>query len=232
MLNQTLSAIILTIAGSLSCAAQALDCPAPGALAEFVEAAYGKSVEFDVFRNGKKVGKHETRFRAAGEKLAVSSKMNLVVKVLFIPVYAFEYVSDALWCEDGLYSLDAVTDKNGNRTVTKLVRDGHQTAVSGPGGDATSPRPLYPTNHWNSRVLDEKQVLNTITGRINDVTFSSCGVLPESVPPRLKRAKCHAYSGDLEALVWFDDQQRWVGLAFKGDDGSDIVYACSSCERQ
>ena len=47
--------------------------------------------------------------------------------------------------------------------------------VSGPKGDVLWNDALYPTNHWNAGILSQKNVLNTLSDEISQVTIASQG---------------------------------------------------------
>ena len=76
--------------------------------------------------------------------------------------------------------------------------------------------------------MHTQRVLNTLTGRINEIRFAPC----ETTLLAPRDATCHAYTGDLDARVWYDARGAWVGLEFEGRDGSDITYRCTNCENK
>ena len=205
-------------------------CLNDAGLHDFVRDTYGDRIEFDVIRNGKQVGEHRTVFSHTPAGLRVRSGMQLTVKVLFIPVFDFDYESVATWCGGDLVALKATVDRNGTLSAVQAAYVDTNTIIETNESRATYPSSLLPTNHWNPRVLNEQRVLNTITGQVNDVEIVRCAAqradeLGLAVP---SDAKCYEYTGDLLATVWYQGE-RWIGLAFKGEDGSDIVYQCRRC---
>ena len=213
-----------------SVVAAADSCSIDPGLREFVRQTYNDRITFDVVRKGKVVGRHTNEFSDTGQGLAVRSNMQLTVTVLFIPVFDFTYDSRAVWCDQGLVQLSSRVDRNGDATTVDARFDGNQTIITGGGGNVMHSGQLIPTNHWNPSVLQRDAVLNTITGQVNRVDIVPCAAqtaasLDLSLPAE---AECYQYTGDLAATVWYLDR-RWIGLAFKGDDGSDIVYRCREC---
>ena len=198
-------------------------------LAAFIASRYGDTIEFDVLRNGKRVGEHVTRFERDGAGIRVDSRMRLDIRILLVPVYDFTYESRARWCGDGLLELDARVDDNGEerRTLARreagalVVRHGDHVVRAGTG--------LLPTNHWNPRVVAEREVLNTLTGNVNTVSIGPCARGEPTIEQAAPGSVCYAYSGDLETRVWYDVEGRWSGLAFSGGDGSEIICVCRSC---
>jgi hypothetical protein len=89
--------------------------------------------------------------------------------------------------------------------------------------------PVYPTNHWNAGVLNQKQVLNTLTGELNQVEIIKKGHEVINATNGQIRAMRYAYTGDLQTEIWYDEKNRWVGMQFIGSDGSLIKYVCQKC---
>ncbi|MEX2479414.1 MAG: DUF6134 family protein [Gammaproteobacteria bacterium] len=197
--------------------------------ADLVDAGYGGRIEFDVLRNGKHVGEHVTTFTRSDDGLVVESTMNLTVRVLVIPVYRFSYHARDVWCGDRLTALEAAVDDNGTVKRVRALRDGDELVIERDGVEERVAADLLPTNHWNPSVLGHDRVLNTLTGLVNKVDIGPCSKASPLVSAAAPDAQCHAYSGDLRVRAWYDDFGRWVGLAFYGDDDSEIVYVCRHC---
>ena len=205
------------------------DCQQPGQYESFVNDNYPAEIAFDVFRNDKLVGEHVTRFQTLENGLSVKSRMALEIKFLFIKAYEFEYLSDTLWCSDKLQSLEATTDRNGEISRVSGKADDDTLVISSANGEARTTREILTTDHWNPMVLNRNEVLNTITGSVNNVAIRPCGQGTPRVEKAAPDASCYEYTGDLNTRVWYDSLGRWRGLEFKGDDGSTITYVCKRC---
>lgn len=216
-------AALLALPASITHACDAVDD------ARRVAALYGERIAFDVLRNGRRVGEAITEFRRDGALLAVHSRMALDIHVLFVPVYRFRYDSRARWCGDRLASLATRVDDDGTPFALDARAVDDALLVESSAGHLRAPPGLLPTDHWNARVLEHEAVLNTLTGQVNAVTIGPCAEPSPLVTAAAPAARCHAYRGDLEAEVYYDPDGRWVGLAFAGRDGSDIVYRCRDC---
>ncbi|AWK89967.1 DUF6134 family protein [Azospirillum thermophilum] len=185
---------------------------------------------FEIRRNGTPVGTHRVTLQPDGERLRVEAHSEITVRLLGIPVYRFDYRSDSLWAGGRLQSLQTVTDDDGTVTRVGARADGGSLLVEGADGRVGAPAGLMPTDHWNPAVIGARQVLNTITGKINEVRMTREG--REEVPAGDGRrsATRYSYRGDLEATVWYDDAGSWVGLRFAARDGSTIDYVCRRCD--
>jgi hypothetical protein len=226
---QGVPTVALVSAGLLILAAAIMGTEARAAHASKIETLYGHEIVFKVLRDGEPLGEHVVRFSAGASELRVDIRSKLEVKFLAWTAYRFEYRSNALWGHDGLELLEATSDDNGDVSVVTLRRAGDRYRIEGPGGVAESLNPIYPTNHWNVGVVGSVKVLNTITGRLNAVELVDAGVEEILAEGRKIEARRFVYSGELETEVWYDGQGRWVGMRFKGKDGSTIRYICTKC---
>ena len=207
----------------------AISCDKAGSLSEFVMKNYPEELVFDVFRNDKLVGQHVSTFQNSANGTIVESTMTLQVKILFVTVYSFRYTSSAQWCGEQLIELVAQTNRNGDITNVEVSRQLDKLNVSMNNRSVLAPNNAIPTNHWNPAVLTRKQVINTISGQLNEVTIEPCKLGNALIENSTTDAVCHEYSGDLTTRVWYDSQGRWRGLEFKADDGSTITYRCRHC---
>ena len=193
-------------------------------------ALYGEEVRFDVYREGDKVGHHRVNFGRDGDYVTVNSNFLVEIDLLFFTAYRFQYESEGRWRDGKLQRLVTSVDDDGDPFSMKALRQGDQIVVQRPGEKYATTAPLFPTNHWNPQVLGQDRVLNTLTGRINEVRIEPRGrekVATEFGPVEATR---YAYSGQLNTEVWYDDAGRWVKMRFAGEDGSTIDYVCRLCQ--
>jgi hypothetical protein len=191
---------------------------------------YGAGIDFDVYREGKKVGYHKVRFDRDEKDLLVSSEFHLKIRVFFLTAFEYLYEAEGRWRDGHLLRLEALVNDNGTQTSLAAERSGDTVAVRNANGTVTSQAPIYPTNHWNVSVLSERRVLNTLTGKINTVEIERRGRERVATEAGEVSATRYAYTGDLDAEVWYDDAGRWVKLRFAARDGSAIDYVCRRCQ--
>ncbi|MEQ9490077.1 MAG: DUF6134 family protein [Alphaproteobacteria bacterium] len=190
---------------------------------------YGKTIEFDVLRNGEPVGEHVTTFTRDDDILHVDHRFDVTVS-FFIFNFSYLYTAGATWRNCALQTLTARVDDDGEKTEVRAQRTGDTLQIDGPAGSVEADEPVFPTHHWHSGVLKQTRVLNTITGKVAQVSITPVAqemVETESGPVEATR---YAYSGDLETQVWYDGLGRWVKMAFTGTDGSSIEYVCRRCQ--
>ena len=191
---------------------------------------YGTGILFDVLRDGNPVGFHRVTFARDAEGLAVTTRFEIKVDFLFFTAYRYSYQSKARWQSDQLVSLDVQVDDDGAKANLRALRGKDGLAVERAETRYTIGQSIYPTNHWHPGVIGEVRVLNTLTGRINDVTIRPGGSEPVTTEVGNIMATRFVYTGDLENEVWYDDEGRWVKMRFLGRDGSTIEYVCRRCQ--
>jgi len=191
---------------------------------------YGDEIYFDVFREGDKVGSHSVKFISDNESTIVRIAFSIEIDFLFITAYQFKYLSEAKWVEGQLDYLKVSVDDDGQEFELIANRKDQIFNVIGTNETFSTPVPIYPTNHWNSGVLNETLVLNTLTGLLNEVSIVAQD--NENIPTEkgIIKAMRYTYSGDLNNEVWYDNEGRWVKLRFKASDGSIIEYVCKRCQ--
>ena len=191
---------------------------------------YGERAEYQILRDGLNVGRQIMTFTDKDGQLEVTADMSLQVQLLWITVYEFSYLSQEIWSDGRLTELDAIQVENGTETTVRGQWNGQGFAFQGPDTSGQSNGPIYATNHWNADVLDQSQVLNTLTGSLNQVAIEAAGREKVKTESGMILATKYQYSGDLQTEVWYDDDGRWVKMRFKAEDGSTITYECLKCQ--
>lgn len=190
------------------------------------EAAYGSTVKYGIYRNNKRIGDHTVDFIKENNELLVSVSSKLVVTVLKIPVYRFNYTANERWQDGVLQQVDAKVTEKGKTKEVSLQRQSDKTLLTEPSGKVTEASLDFASNHWHAGVLQTPAIFNTLTGKENKITITRKGSEQLQVGKQRLKATHYQYSGQLQTDVWYDERLRWVKLRFKGSDGSIIEYRC------
>ena len=185
---------------------------------------YGGCIAFSVFRKGKKIGSHKVSFKGEPENFTVKAECHLAVNLLFFTAYKFQYSSVSQWSEGVLNSLDVSTTINGIKSRVKARREDNELSIIGKNGKSRVKLPTFPTDHWHFGVVDEKIVINTLTGDLNNVVVLRKNQKILTCGSRSFLAQRYSYTGGLETDVWYDEEKRWVGMQFAGSDGNLVDY--------
>jgi hypothetical protein len=179
-------------------------------------------IDFRVLRNGALIGTHTLAFGRDGGRLDVH--VNVALAVGFGPITFYRYRHEALetWQDDVMVSCLAETDDDGAVSRVAIRRAGTLVTVEGgKAGRFTAPPETLPATHWNRRMLDGPFV-STQTAELMRPKVENRGREPLPWTPA-RTAERMVLSGDVDLETWYDGP-AWMGLRFKGKDGSALHY--------
>jgi hypothetical protein len=191
--------------------------------------AYAGEIIFDIYRKNQRIGVHTVTFEEEGNNLRVRSKSEISIRILGLPLYNFSYSSLETWQHGQLFSIEAETDDDGDKSMMRAQRHNGKLAVSSNTSQYLFPDAIYPTTHWVAGVIGSTQILNTITGQINTISMQDLGIEEVETDSGNRLARHYAYRGDLEANLWYNMKGHWVKMRFPGNDGVAIEYRCRKC---
>ena len=205
---------------------------------------YGKTLTFNVFRNGQEIGRHTLTFEQDGANRVVTVALNLGVKAMGIIAYRYVHSDREVWNGDTLQALDSQTDDNGKKYKVHVQRGAkgltveRQSPTEAINASTVDqglqppliehevlPSDILPTSHWNIAQVKRSVLLNTQYGTQAHVQVTPMG--RESVKTSSGAAlevTRYRYTGDIRMDQWFDDRGRWVKGTFAAPDGSTIDY--------
>ena len=192
--------------------------------------AYGSQLTFAAYRNGQPIGSHRLSFDKDGDRLVVTTSIELAVKVVGITAYRYTYRGREIWLGKELVSFDSSTDDNGKPYTVRASRDNGQLRVErttpGTAGQAREslPADLLPSTHWNVRQASQGFLLNAQKGTRERITVAAGGRENVRTLSGVIAATRYRYDGDVRMDQWFDDRGRWVRSRFVVFDGSTIDY--------
>lgn len=183
----------------------------------------GDRLEFDVFRDGSKFGKHVVVFSRAGDQLTVDSDIEL--KVAFGPLTVFHYVHDVTeqYSAGRLMSVVAKTKKDGK--WKQLAADAVEGGLNVVGAAFKGLRTgvVIPSTHWNAAQLKQPAMFSTETGAMLPMRVIDQGLERVKVGSGEVEARRYLVKSELDATFWYDAQGRWVKCAFNAQ-GSKVDY--------
>ena len=185
----------------------------------------GGRLAFSVLREGSDIGSHVVTFARTGDELTIRIAIDLVVKLGPVPLYRYEHRATEIWNGSSFASIDAQTNDDGKRMTVKAQRLASAVSVgSSNKGNYEAPANALPSTHWNRRMLDGP-FFNTQTGELLSNAVTPRGMTTvETGSGRRINVRRFEIVGPITLESWYDDQQTWAGLQFKGQDGSQIVY--------
>ncbi len=187
-------------------------------------AVYAPTTNYKIFRKGKRIGSHSVSFEVNGDAVMVRVKSDIVVTVLKVPVFKFNYAATEKWENGQLIEVNARVTEKGKSRKNTLKKEAGGYRLTNESGSTVVDEVPFSSNHWNPGVLSSKTIFNTLTGKPNKVIIEDAG--PDTIKTGSSTIEAHhyIYTGALSAETWYDANGRWVKLLFKGEDGSAIEY--------
>ncbi|MEM6492231.1 MAG: DUF6134 family protein [Pseudomonadota bacterium] len=179
---------------------------------------------FRVEMGGSPIGQHSVRFEQRGDELHAFVDIAFDVGFAFITIYEYEHSNHEVWRDGRLIAIDTETNDDGERfTVSgRATADGFR--VEGSEGVLNLPADIKPSSYWNPATLTAETLLDTQKGRVLDADFAAMGRDRIETQSGARIDACRfAMSGDLDLDIWYDDQGRWVRMAFSFG-GNDFEY--------
>jgi hypothetical protein len=184
-------------------------------------AADSQVQEFAVYRDDAPIGWHRLSFTRDGRRLTVEIDIALDVKLAFLTLYRYRHQNREQWEAGRLLGFVSRTDDNGTRHEVAARRRGDAILVAGSHGQVEAPGDALPTTYWHRRFLDAPVWIDTQEGALKRCQVTPAGTARAA--GTAAAAERFAVSGDLTLDLWYAGP-HWVGLAFKGSDGSRIDY--------
>ncbi|MEM6534092.1 MAG: DUF6134 family protein [Pseudomonadota bacterium] len=187
----------------------------------------GDIIDFEVLRKGKPFGRHVLTFtRAADGALTVVNDVDLKVKIG--PITAFRYTLDSTerWAGGQLVSMTGNTNNDGKKTSVDAEAVDGKLVVESSLFDGELPAETIPSSHWNILQAYSSQMLSAESGEVLPIEQVNLGVETIEAGGQQIEATHYRLLSDIDVDLWYDDQSRWVKLAFEAR-GQSIEYVLS-----
>ncbi len=134
-----------------------------------------RTLLFDVFLDGKKIGYH--RFEIAGQEnnAAVRSEASFDVKFLFVTAFSYRHNATENWSGGCLDEIEARTDSNGSKLNVVGERTGNAFVIDTGEQAAELPECVMTFAYWNPGFLEQPRLLNPQTGEYLEVEVEELG---------------------------------------------------------
>lgn len=186
------------------------------------------SMDFDVYLNDKRVGKHNFEIVDVDGVRQVQSEAKFDYRILFIPAYRYEHSNSERWLDNCLVGFEAQTNANGKRLQVSGERSRGAFRVNNGDAPQKLPECVMSFAYWNADFLNEPRLLNPQTGEYVEVSVEQVAdeileVRGEAIPA--KRFRLTAYEMDL--TIWYSGDDEWLALESVAKGGHIIRYELS-----
>jgi hypothetical protein len=181
-------------------------------------------LDFTVLKDGEAIGHHRIELVRDGDAENVSIKTDIVVKVVFVPVYRFEHTGSETWRNGHLVSLRSQTNDDGEKHTLQATARDDRLDVTGDGTVSQASDAIIPASLWNRDLVRQSVLLNTLTGKQMAIKVADLGADPVAVHGSRVLAHHYKVTGELERELWYDDANTLVLVKFKAKNDSEIRY--------
>ena len=194
----------------------------------FAEPVEQRTMNFDVFLDGKKIGFHRFEIDDSGARSAVRSEASFDVKFLFVTAFRYRHITNESWAGGCLNEIEAVTNSNGKRLSLSGARTDEGFIVDTGGEAAELPNCVMTFAYWNPGFLEQPRLLNPQTGEYLDVEVKELGeelieINGQVIPARTVKLTARK----MDITLWYSDEAEWLALESVAKGGRIIRYELS-----
>jgi hypothetical protein len=185
-------------------------------------------LEFNVYLDDKKVGKHSFRVHETGNEKQVRSNARFDYKFLFITAYQYEHSAAEHWVGNCLADIDADTNANGERFTISGTQGSTGFVVQQGKEPVELPRCVMTFAYWNPEILEQHKLLNPQTGEYVDIRVEEVG--DEILNVRGKAVMATRFklvASEVDLTIWYSADNEWLALESMAKGGQIIRYELS-----
>lgn len=170
-----------------------------------------------VMRNGTAIGTHDVTFTQQGGRRTALSDVTVAPRVLGVVVYRFEHRYTEVTEGGRFVSVRSRHNRNGRVTEVSAEATPGGVVVRGPEGEQRMPPNAAPLSWWEpQRFGGAVPIFGTSTGKAMELGWAREARAGGGVRWRT--------TGEVEAVLDYGPDGRWIGYSVKGDDGSTVTY--------
>ena len=184
-----------------------------------------KRIEFDIYRNGKNIGKHVFSFKKTNDELAVESEIAFKIKKLGILLYSY-HVKGIEYYKDGeLVKFESKTDQNGKKKYVNLKLEEGELVIDGSSFKGKVSTDYLLGTWWNHSIVKADAQISAVSGRIIKQKVTFLGKEEIKIGGKSYNALHFNFSSTDKSLkkdkklntdVWYDEKTlNWIKASFK-----------------
>jgi len=187
------------------------------------------NLSFRALRKGKPIGVHTVSFRQDGERLVVTTRIDISVKVLLFTAFHLKHEAEEVWQAGRLLTVKSTTNDNGTRLRVSgtAVQDGFR--IIGEEGPFLAPAQLMTSNMlWDTRLLGADLLIDVQYGGVIGLAVKPLGPALVDTPQGPVRAdRHHLITPHYTGTLFHDSSGRWVKALIEAK-GEIIEYALAN----
>jgi hypothetical protein len=200
----------------------ALLASAPPLVAKVAET---RSWEFSVSLDGSPIGYHNYELVEDNDGRQVISEASFDVRFLFFNAFKYRHTNREFWQGNCLASIDSETRQNNQSFSVNGERVADRFTVKSDGGEMDLDTCVMSFAYWDPSFLEQSKLLNPQSGEYLPVDVEDLG--KQEVVVRGTTMLASAYrvkARATELIVWYSDDNEWLGLESVAKGGRIIRY--------
>ncbi len=173
-----------------------------------------QKLAFDVLMDGSNIGEHVVTLTHRDNGTDVAVDVDIAVTFGPFTLYRYEQENRARWEGGELFAFRSVTNNDGDDYVVEAERTRAGLSVAVNGAEPLVLPQWFPTTYWDKRTVMQEALVATQDGVLKEVEITPAGAETLTVLGREIEARKYEMRGDIDLDLWYDDQDRWVKLAF------------------
>ncbi|WP_282605869.1 DUF6134 family protein [Pelagibius sp. Alg239-R121] len=204
-------------------AALTLFISAPSLAAECLRFPADGERQFDISRNGARVGTQSFNFSRQDGQFFVRSSIDIEVNRGQTVLYRYRHHAEESWLGGRLEAFVADTDDDGARYLVRAERiddifigrvNGQSFTVSGF---------IVPASFWHRDTPASQALWDGVDGMVKVVTGQDRGLEMLEVQGKLVETRRFEIAGQIQRILWYDEHCALVRMSYLARDGSEFV---------
>jgi hypothetical protein len=179
--------------------------------------------DYDVIRDGDRIGTHSVVFRREGRNLAIATRTDIAVTLLGITVYRFRYEAEEDWVDGRLNRLVSRTDNDGEALTVHLASTAGRIRGTCNGMALDLPADLLPISPWHPDFIRQSVILDQYRCAQRKVRATDRGIESVSAGTQKIEARHYAVTGELQRDLWYGPDGQTVRVLMPAKDGSEVT---------
>lgn len=169
------------------------------------------------------IGHHVVTFSCQGDDLLVETEIEGKATLLEMPVYRLDAHYREVWRGDRLISFDSKIDDNGETFEVSARAEGDHTVIERRRGKVEAPATIVSDHPWNHDVIERPLVFDSRRGKLRHVQVEPAGKETLEVGGQKLAAQKYVVSGDLERVLWYGEDGKWLQAQLPYAGGKVLV---------
>jgi Family of unknown function (DUF6134) len=179
--------------------------------------------DYDVIREGDRIGTHSVVFRRDGRSLAIATRTDIAVTLLGITFYRFRYEAQEDWLDGRLNRLTSRTDNDGEPLTVDLASSAGRIRGTCNGIALDLPADLLPISPWHPDFVRQSVILDQYKCAERKVRATDRGIESVLAGKHSVATRHYAVTGEIQRDLWYGPDGQTVQVLMPAKDGSEVT---------